>query len=137
MQSNMFVRALCRILIVCLAASTLPAQAGLIGTGAATTGAVSVAGAREAREAIAAQLEALGIASDTARERVGAISDAEALDIAGRIDSAPAGASVPGVTVGILIVVIFLIWRFGFSDQAAAEAKAREGAAQKEAPAKK
>ncbi|MFY9316938.1 MAG: PA2779 family protein [Burkholderiales bacterium] len=135
MNDNAFVRALCRILIACFAASSITAQAGLIGTDQAVAGAAAnVAGAREARATVAAQLEALGLTADSARARVAAISDAEALEIAGRIDSAAAGA-VPGVTVGMLLVLAFLIWRFGFSEQAQAEQKAREPA--KKEPAKK
>jgi len=126
MQINAFVRSLCRILVVCFATSSITAQAGLIGTDAALQGAATQAGAaRAARATIALQLEALGLTADTARERVAAISDAEALDIAGRIDSAPAGA-MAGETFFVLLVVAFLIWRFGFSEQGKAEAKARE-----------
>jgi len=126
MQINAFVRALCRILVVCFAASSISAQAGMIGTDAALQGAAAQAGAaRQARETIARQLEALGIAAGTARERVAAISDAEALDIAGRIDSAPAGA-LAGTTFFVLLIVAFLIWRFGYSEQGKAEQKARE-----------
>lgn len=123
MQNHAFVRALCRVLIACFAASSVSAQAGLIGTDRAVAGAAAAAaGAREARATIAHQLEALGLAADTADARVAALSDAEALQIADRIQSAPAGAA-DGVIFGMLFVVIFLIWRFGFSDQAKAEAK--------------
>lgn len=134
MKNNAFVRALCRILIVCFAASSMTAQAGLIGTDQAVAGAAAtVAGVREARATIAAQLEAMGLAADVASARVAAISDAETLEIAGRIDAVPAGAA-DGIAWGMLFVLIFLIWRFGFSDQAKAEQKAREPAKE---PAKK
>jgi hypothetical protein len=135
MNNNAFVRTLCRILIVCFAASSLTAQAGLIRTDQAVAGAAAASGgARVARDAVALQLEALGLASDSARERVAALSDAEAIDIAGRLDAMPAGAGPEAVF--LVLILVFLIWRFGFSDQAKAEEKAREGAAQKEAPAK-
>jgi len=123
MNNNAFVRALCRVLIVCFAASSMTAQAGLIGTDQAVAGAAAtVAGAREARATIAAQLEVMGLAADVASARVAAISDAEALEIAGRIDAVPAGAA-DGVFIPLLLLLIFLIWRFGFSDQAKAEQK--------------
>jgi len=124
MKNNAFVRTLCRILVVCMVVSPLSAHAGLIGTDSV---AGNAADATAARQAIVSQLEALGIAADSARERVAAISDAEALEVAGRIDQLPAGA-IAGQTVGMLIVVAFLIWRFGFSDQAKAEAAAKEPA---------
>jgi len=136
MKNNAFVRTLCRILIVCFAASSMTAQAGLIRTDQAVAGAASAAGgARVARDAVALQLEALGLAADSARERAAALSDAEALDIAGRLDAIPAGAGPEAIF--LVLILVFLIWRFGFSDQAKAEEKAREAAAQKEAPAKK
>jgi hypothetical protein len=131
MQNNVFVRALCRVLIACLAASSITAQAGLVGTQSAAAGAALSAGAPAARERIALQLEALGLAADTARERVAAISDAEALQIAGRIDSAPAGATT-GVALWAILIVGFLIWRFGFSEQAQAEQKARDADSKKD-----
>ena len=137
MQINAFVRALCRLLIACLAASSMTAQAGLIGTDAALQGAAAQAGAaQKARESIALRLEALGLAAGTARERVAAISDAEALEIAGRIDSAPAGA-LAGETFFVLLVVAFLIWRFGYSEQGKAESKAREAEMKREQQPKK
>jgi hypothetical protein len=136
MKNNAFVRTLCRILIVCFAASSMTAQAGLIRTDQAVAGAAAASGgARVARDAVVLQLEALGLASDSARERVAALSDAEALDIAGRLDAIPAGAGPQAIF--LVLILIFLIWRFGFSDQAKAEEKARDAAAQKEAPAKK
>lgn len=132
-MNSTFSRAVCRVLMVCMVVAPLQASAELIGTGAVVPGVVSKLNAREARAAIAAQIEALGIDSAAARERVAAISDAEALQIAGRIESLPAGAA-DGVVIPLLLLVIFLIWRFGFSDQAKAEQKAREPAKE---PAKK
>ncbi len=54
------------------------------------------------------------------------------LALADRVDSLPAGAS--GVGIGMILVLIFLVWRFGVSDQAKAEA-AKPGA--KPAPEQK
>ena len=132
MKNNAFVRTLCRILIVCFAASSMTAQAGLIRTDQAVAGAASAAGgARVARDAVVLQLEALGLASDSARERVAALSDAEALDIAGRLDAIPAGAGPEAIF--LVLILVFLIWRFGFSDQAKAEEKARDAESKKDA----
>jgi hypothetical protein len=126
MNNNTFVRAVCRILIASLILLPLQAQAELIATNRANT----AAQAQSARAVIAVQLEALGIAADSARDRAAALTDAEALDLAARVEAAPAGA----YAWALLFVVIFLVWRFGFSEQAQAEQKAREP--QKE-PAKK
>jgi hypothetical protein len=121
-----FVRAVSRILVVCLTAFSFQAQAGLIGT------AETVAGAQAARALLADQLARFGIAADAARDRVAALSDAEAVQLAGKVESAPAGAD--GIAVGMILVVLFLFWRFVLSDQAKAESAAKEKAPQ---PAKK
>jgi len=73
-----------------------------------------------ARASLAGALEAYGIAPDLARERVAALTDAEALALAERVADAPAGG-VAGEVIGIIFVVLFLIWRFTLSDQAKAE----------------
>ena len=113
-----YVRAISRVLIVCFCAVSMHAQAGLIGTGDTVAATQVQAGARKA---LVGQIAALGISSDVASDRVAALSDAEVAQLASQLDGLPAGGGVPGVTVGIAIVVIFLIWRFGFSDQAKAE----------------
>ena len=114
------IRTVCSILIVCFSAVSFQAQAVLVGTGQATGGAPAIA----ARATLALKLETLGLASTTARERVAALSDAEAVQLAGQVESAPAGAD--GISVGIILVVFFLFWRFVLSDQAKAEAAAKE-----------
>ena len=119
-MNSMSARIVCRILAVCMAVAPFQAGAGLIGT-SETVAAVQVQAG--ARTAIVRQLEALGIGGDGARERVAALTDAEVAQLAGQLDSLPAGGSIPGVTVGFIIVVIFLFWRFQFSDQAKAEGK--------------
>src|SRR5260221_2165942 len=116
-MNSTFVRFVCRMLVVCMASLPFQANAGLVATG-------EVAAAKSppaARVALTSQLEALGIAADSARERVAALSDAEVVQLAGRIDKLPAGAG--GVAVGMILVLIFLFWRFQFSDQSKAAAK--------------
>ena len=129
-MNNAFVRFVCRSVIACLVCLPLQAQAELI----ATNQAISAAQAQSARALVAGQLESFGLAPEAARERVTALSDSEVLSLAKRIGNAPAGEGLPGLTIGIFLVMIFLIWRFQFSDQAKAEAA--KPAAQKE-PAKK
>ena len=115
-MNHAFVRCVSRILIASLVWLPLQAQAELI----ATNQVISAAQAQSARAAIAGHLESFGLAREAARERVAALTDAEILALADRVDSLPAGAN--GVGVGALLVLLFLIWRFFFSDQAKAEA---------------
>jgi len=120
-----YVRAISRVLIVCLSAVSFQASAGLIGTGEAA----GIAQSSAARAALAIQFETFGLAADTARDGVAALTDTEVAQLAGQLDGLPAGAT-GGVVFGAAFVAIFLIWRFGVRDQQAA-------AAAKEAPAKK
>lgn len=103
-MKNAFVRALSRVLIVCLSAVSFQAQAGLIGTGDA-------AAAAQARVAIENQMQALGVEPQAARQRVAALSDAEARDLAARIDSLPAGGIaglLPFIVMALLIYFLIV-----------------------------
>jgi hypothetical protein len=120
-MNNVFSRFVSRILIVSLFCLPLQAGADLVATDQAVPAVQATAAqVTAARIAIATRLESLGIGREAARERVAALSNAEALSLADRVGSAPAGAGFE-VTIAMLIVVAFLIWRFGFSDQAKAE----------------
>ena len=123
-----FARFVCRVLVASMMVLPLHAQAGLIGTGEV----LSVN-----RAAVAEQLQALGLTPQVAQERIAALTDAEVAALADRIDSLPAGA-FGGAVVGMLAVLIFLLWRFQFSDQAKAEtAKPSAKPAAKPEPEKK
>ena len=115
-MNRAFIRFVSRILIASLVWLPLQAQAELIGSSQAAP----AAQARSARAAIAGHLESFGLAREAARERVAALTDAEILALADRVARLPAGSN--GVGVGALLVLLFLIWRFFFSDQAKAEA---------------
>ena len=132
-MKSAFVRTVCRSLVVCIAALPLQAGAGLMATGDAVAHAQR---SEAARTAIESQLQALGVAASDAQRRVAALTDAEAASIADRIDSAPAGAN--GAGVGFILVLLFLIWRFFFSEQAQADAgKSAPKPAAKPAPEQK
>jgi hypothetical protein len=120
-MNNSFVRFISRVLIASLFWLPFQAQADLI----ATNQVISAAQAQSARATLTGHLTAFGIAPDAARERVAALTDAEALSLAESAGDAPAGAGW-NIGIGILIVVAFLIWRFGFSDQAKAESAAKK-----------
>ncbi len=59
-----------------------------------------------AREDVRARLEALGVDAAQARERVQALDDQQARDLAARLDEMPAGAGVVGAVVTIFIVLL-------------------------------
>jgi hypothetical protein len=138
-MKSTFVRFVCRVLITSMIVLPLQAQAGLIGTDQA----VSAAQAQAARATlagfigraeVATQLQLLGLSSQAAKERVAALTDAEVATLAGRIEGLPAGAG--GQALGFALIIIFLIWRFSFSDQGKTEAAAAKPAP-KPAPEKK
>jgi len=60
------------------------------------------------RSDVASQLQAFGLDPATAKDRVSAMTDDEVRNLAGRINTAPAGADVAAVL--LLIVVIAVIW---------------------------
>jgi hypothetical protein len=104
---------LCRFLA--LALMMLPyqsGQAGMVGTGEAAS-ASSVQADRNAisgflgRAQTVTELQSLGLDPQTARDRVAAMTDAEASSLAGRINALPAGAD-GGILV--LILVLLIVW---------------------------
>lgn len=94
------------------------AQAALIGTEQvhSATAATTAAAATEQNRAriaaaldrpdVAKQLESMGVNKDDAQARVAALSDAEAAQLAGRIDSLPAGGDVVGALVFIFVLLL-------------------------------
>lgn len=91
---------------------TQPAQAALIGTDQIAAAGLGqqhrerIAAALD-RPDIAAQLESLGVDKNEAKQRVAALSDAEAASVAGRLDSLPAGGdSFLGVLVFLFVLLL-------------------------------
>jgi hypothetical protein len=58
------------------------------------------------RAEVAAALQARGVSVEVARERVAALTDAEAAQVAARIDQAPAGGDALGVIVTIFLILL-------------------------------
>jgi hypothetical protein len=94
--------------------SMLPvAHAGMVGTDAvaavtaapATDGHARLMGALQ-REDVVRALAERGVSRDSARERVAALTDAQAAQLADQIDQAPAGGDVLGVIVGIFVLLL-------------------------------
>ena len=59
-----------------------------------------------ARADVIAGLQARGVSVEAARERVAALTDAEAAHVAAQIDQAPAGGEVLGVILTIFVVLL-------------------------------
>ena len=99
--------ALFRRLMACLLMVSLPAQAGLV-----STESVAAAGSRDRiavileRADVQSRLEAFGVSPTDVKARVAAMSDAEAAQLAGQIDSLPAGGDVLGAIVLVFIVLL-------------------------------
>lgn len=110
----------CRVLVVSLLAlSFQTAGAGMIGTdqAAAGTGAAaqrSMVMSVLDRAETAAQLQAQGIDPALARERVAAMTDQEVQQLAGDMQTAPAGAGLNAGGWLAVIIIAGLIWYFAF-----------------------
>lgn len=100
-----------------------PASAEMIGTdqvvaaGEADAARDTIA-AFMARDAVEAELESLGVDPAEAQARVGTLSDAEAVDLAQKIDEVPAGQGLGAlIGAGVFIFVVLLITDLlGFTD---------------------
>lgn len=85
-----------------------PAPTALIGTeqAAAAQPGRALLAQTLARADVIAGLQARGVNVDAARDRVAALTDAEAAQVATQIDQAPAGGDVLGVIVTIFVVLL-------------------------------
>jgi hypothetical protein len=120
-MNHAFVRSISRLLVVCLACLPFQSQAELIGTAQSVAAAQAQADtAKAARTRLVGALQDFGLASEQAKARVAALTDAEVVALADRVADAPAGA-IPGQVIGGIFVALFLIWRFTLSDQAKAD----------------
>jgi hypothetical protein len=62
------------------------------------------------RADIVAQLQALGVSQDDAQARIDALTDEEVKNIAGNLDSLPAGGDGGWVAVLLIILVAYLVY---------------------------
>jgi hypothetical protein len=115
-MKNIFVRCVCRILIVCMGAFPFSTYAGMVSTDQVAA-AVQNQGSRDrlrdlvSRSDVRAQLQNFGISASAAQERVAAMTDAEVAKLAGQIDSLPAGGS-SGWAIAAGLLIIGLIWYY-------------------------
>src|SRR5687768_1742449 len=117
-MKSVWARMLCRLLMVLMIWSPMQlAQAGMIGTDQVAS-AASQADRNTVlqflgRAEVASQLQSLGVDVATARDRVAAMTDQEVQQLAGKIDSMPAGADTLG-TILILALIAGVVWWIWF-----------------------
>jgi hypothetical protein len=110
----------CRVLVVAMMTlSFQTARAGMIGTEQA---AAASGGAQQERSLVlsvldraetTAQLQAQGIDPAMARERVASMTDQEVRQLAGDMQTAPAGAWSNGAWLAVIIIA-GLVWYFAY-----------------------
>jgi hypothetical protein len=103
-MTRAFKRFLSSVLIVCLAGLGLPVHAGMLPTDTANPERSRVLNILD-REDVLAQLRVHGVNPADVKARVAAMSDDELAQLAGQIDSLPAG----GTDVLGFILVVFII----------------------------
>lgn len=109
-MTGRFRRGVAGLLIVCMGGlvAPLPALAGIVSTDSVVAGAERdrIAGLLE-RGDVRARLQALGVDPAAARDRVAALSDAEAAQLATQLDELPAGGDLLGAAVLVFLVLLF------------------------------
>lgn len=109
-RSKRFLGALCAGLLALTAVA--PASAGMVGTDAVLAD-VQVESERARlmaaldRDAVRAELEALGVDPAQAEARVARLTDAEIAQLQGRIDEAVAGGDA--LTVALIVFIVFIV----------------------------
>ncbi|HJY79336.1 MAG TPA: PA2779 family protein [Burkholderiales bacterium] len=102
-----FKRLVSMILVVCLAGLGLPVNAGMLPTDAANPERLRVLNVLE-RGDVQAQLQTRGVDPAQVKARVAAMTDEEVAQLAGQIESLPAGGS-DALTIILVAFLILLI----------------------------
>jgi len=113
-MKSFFKRFISQFLVLCLIGLPFTVQAGMIGTDEVIAQSQDQSDRNKVRDFMARaevqqQLQDHGIGLQAAQARVNALTDLEVQQIAGKIDSIPAGADA-GATVAIVLAVIVLIY---------------------------
>lgn len=115
-MKSMGTRMVCRLLIACLMMMQLPlAQAGMLGAEQVASAATAQSDraalvAAVQRAEVTGQLQSLGVDPQLARERVAALTNDEARQMAGKLETLPAGALANGWGWVLLIVVGLVVY---------------------------
>ena len=117
-MKSVWARIFCRLLVALMIWTPYQfATAGMIGTEQVVT--ASSAQADRAfvasflnRGDVAQQLQSLGLSAKSAQDRVASLSDQEVQQLAGKIQSLPAGADGADVAIGIVVIaaIAVLVW---------------------------
>ncbi|HEV7477878.1 MAG TPA: PA2779 family protein [Burkholderiales bacterium] len=119
-MKSVWTRTICRVLVALMIWTPYYiAQAGVITTDQAVGSAASQADRTTVlnfltRGDVTSQLQSLGVDPSSAKQRVAALSDAEAASLAQRINAMPAGASDDWAWVLLVIVIAAGVWWFFF-----------------------
>ena len=112
-----FYKLICQVLIVCMVWTPFSLQAGMIGTDRAVASVQDQVNRDKVlnfmtRGDVARQFEALGLSASSAADRVGAMTQDEVNQIAGKIDTLPAGADGGAVLAAVIIIglIVWLVW---------------------------
>jgi hypothetical protein len=113
MQDSSFMRWTSRVMIVLMTCMAMPltANAAMVETDVVVDHALAEQGRAKImavmnREDVRAQLEVRGVTTEQAQARVDALTDDEAMQIAGKLDQLPAGGDILGTAVFIFIILL-------------------------------
>jgi hypothetical protein len=115
---KLFCKLISQMLIVSMILLPFSAQAGMIGTDQAIASAQDLANRAKvndflSRGDVIKKFEALGLNAATAQERVNGMTQEEINQIAGKIETLPAGA-MSDWAIGLTIIVIGLVLWFAY-----------------------
>jgi len=114
-MKSVWARTLCRLLVALLIWTPYQfASAGMIGTEQVVSSTAANADRATVlnflnRSDVARELQSLGIDPASAKDRVAAMTDSEASQLADRINNLPAGADTGTVIAGILIIALIAV----------------------------
>ena len=116
-----FSKLISQLLILSMVVLPFSTHAGMISTDQVVANAAAQANRAKivdfvARADVQKQMEVLGLTAANAAERVNALTNEEVQRIAGKIDSAPAGASSNGTAwavaaVVIIAIIVYIYWK--------------------------
>lgn len=113
-MNKSFMRITSRLLIACVLSLTLPVQAayaGMIGVNEVAASEQSQTQRERiksflAREDVVKAMQVEGLDASTANSRVDALTDQEVQQVAGKIDTMPAGGDILGILFSIFVVLL-------------------------------